>query len=109
MEFRNERSRKSNLEKGRGKQLNIEEEEIYETEPFIRDFDFTFQYLQSLNYLRSDPTLGDIERAHVKFYREQVDDTYGQKGKRKKQVGPIATAPMSKNIISYQIHKIKQM
>ena len=85
---------------GSGRRLTNEEQEIYDTEPFIRDFDFTIQYLQSLDYLKADPTIGDIERAHKQFYINQVDETYGQKGKGKgrtigkKQVGPIATTPM---------------
>ena len=65
----------------------------------IRDVDLTIQYLQSLNYLKADPTIADIERAQRQFYIDQVDETYGQKGKGKgksigqKQVGPIATTP----------------
>jgi hypothetical protein len=86
--------------KRKGHALTDNEDGLYESEPFIRDFDITIQYLKSLNYLRSDPTLADIEKAHIQFYKDQVDDTYGQKGKGrgrgkgKKQVGPIATTPM---------------
>ena len=88
------------LKTGSRRRLTDEEQEVLETEPFIRDFDLTIQYLHSLNYLKADPTIADIERAQRQFYIDQVDETYGQKGKGKgrtmgkKQVGPIATTPM---------------
>jgi hypothetical protein len=47
--------------------------------------DLTIQYLQSLNYLKVDPTMADIERAHIQFYIDQVADTYGQQGNGKKR------------------------
>ena len=84
------------LKKGNGIRLTNQEAEIYESEPFFRDFDLTIQYLKSQNLLKADPTLADIERAHIQFYREQVDDAYGQKGKGKgkRLLGPIATTPI---------------
>ena len=31
--------------------------------------------------MKSDPTVADIERAHIQFYIDQVDDTDGHQGK----------------------------
>jgi hypothetical protein len=52
--------------------------------------------------LKPEPTLGDIEKAHIQFYISNVDNTHGQeekckgrgRGKGKKLLGPIATTPM---------------